>query len=154
MILASQLRLLSTSSSSSSSSRQRRRRRHLLAMKDKWMKVVLKAEPSDERVNTNTNTTTNSGKNNNEATPIDESRVSVPKVMQKDDFWDNDNFESFGKYAGKFGLVFVALAVVITGIVASQTYNEGAVEVDFKAYDSPEEAVAASMAVVKGNTPP
>jgi hypothetical protein len=83
----------------------------------------------------------------NSATPIDSSKVSVPKVMQEKDFWDDEMFESVGNTVGKWGLVIVAVFAAISGIIASKTYNDGAVEVDFTAYDSPEQAVAASVRV-------
>ena len=34
------------------------------------------------------------------ATPIDSSKVSVPKVMQEKDFWDDEIFESVGNTVG------------------------------------------------------
>jgi transcription antitermination factor NusA-like protein len=83
------------------------------------------------------------------ATVIDENRkVSIPKVMREKDFWDDEQYEKIGTTVGKWGLVIVAIASAFAGIVASRTYNEGAIEVDFNAYDSPTEAVAASVTAV------
>jgi len=36
------------------------------------------------------------------------------------------------------------------GVVAANTYNDGAVGVDFQAYDSPDQAVVAAMAAKQG----
>ena len=43
------------------------------------------------------------------ATPIDSSKVSVPKVMQEKDFWDDEIFESVGNTVGKWGLIIVVV---------------------------------------------
>ena len=45
----------------------------------------------------------------NSATPIDDSKITVPKVMQEKDFWDDEMFESVGDVVGKWGLVLVAV---------------------------------------------
>ena len=87
------------------------------------------------------------------ATPIDSSKVSVPKVMQEKDFWDDEIFESVGNTVGKWGLIIVVVFGAISGIIASKTYNDGAVQVDFTSYDSPEEAVAASVRVAAAPQP-
>ena len=87
------------------------------------------------------------------ATPIDSSKVSVPKVMQEKDFWDDEIFESVGNTVGKWGLIIVVVFGAISGIIASRTYNDGAVQVDFTSYDSPEEAVAASVRVAAAPQP-
>ena len=128
----------SSSSSSSSSVRKqtnRGRGQPLMAKKQSWTAREIQTKDSKQK------------EIENSATPIDSSKITVPKVMQEKDFWDDEMFESVGDVVGKWGLVLVAVFAAISGIIASKTYNEGAVEVDFTAYDSPEEAVAASVRV-------
>jgi hypothetical protein len=137
-----QATMASTSSSSSSSSSSsvrkqtnRGRGQPLMAKKQSWTAREIQTKDSKQK------------EIENSATPIDSSKITVPKVMQEKDFWDDEMFESVGDVVGKWGLVLVAVFAAISGIIASKTYNEGAVEVDFTAYDSPEEAVAASVRV-------
>ena len=132
-----QAMMASTSSSSSSSVRKQTNRRGqpLTAKKQSWTAREIQTKDSKQK------------EIENSATPIDSSKITVPKVMQEKDFWDDEMFESVGDVVGKWGLVLVAVFAAISGIIASKTYNEGAVEVDFTAYDSPEEAVAASVRV-------
>lgn len=137
---AQAMMMASTSSSSSSSVRKQTNRRGQLlkanmAKKQSW--TAREIQTKDEKQK----------EIENSATPIDDSKITVPKVMQEKDFWDDEMFESVGNVVGKWGLVLVAVFAAISGIIASKTYNEGAVEVDFTAYDSPEEAVAASVRV-------
>ncbi|CAL6362969.1 unnamed protein product [Bathycoccus prasinos] len=112
-----------------------RRGQPLMAKKQSWTAREIQTKDSKQK------------EIENSATPIDSSKITVPKVMQEKDFWDDEMFESVGNVVGKWGLVLVAVFAAISGIIASKTYNEGAVEVDFTAYDSPEEAVAASVRV-------
>ncbi|OUS48148.1 hypothetical protein BE221DRAFT_56489, partial [Ostreococcus tauri] len=73
-----------------------------------------------------------------------EKQNALPPEMLVDDPWADESFDGLGKIASA-GLVIVAIVSAIAGGVATSTYNEGAVEVDFQQYSSPQEAVADSL---------
>lgn len=78
-------------------------------------------------------------------TPLSEEKLrSLPPEMLRDDPWANESFDALGNVASG-GLIVVAVIAAIAGAYATSTYNEGAVEVDFQSYASPEEAVADSL---------
>ena len=66
--------------------------------------------------------------------------------------WEGEQFDTLGKAAGQFVLAAAVLGGVAAGIVASSSYNEGAVGVDFQEGGVPQEAVAKALkaAGVKG----
>ena len=78
-------------------------------------------------------------------TPLSPEKLkALPPEMLVDDPWADESFDGLGKIASA-GLVIVAIVSAIAGGVATSTYNEGAVEVDFQQYSSPQEAVADSL---------
>lgn len=78
-------------------------------------------------------------------TPLTEAqRNSLPPEMLKDDPWESENFDSIGN-AAQYALLVIGLVGAVAGFIATSTYNDGAVEVDFQSYSSPEEAVASSI---------
>ena len=66
--------------------------------------------------------------------------------------WEGEQYEALGQGVGKFVLGAAILGGVAAGIVASSSYNEGAVGVDFQEGGVPQEAVAKALkaAGVKG----
>lgn len=82
----------------------------------------------------------------NAPTPLTEAQMnSLPPEMLEKDLWDGEGFDSLGDTIKNWGLFFVVFAAVGAGVVAANTYNDGAVGVDFQAYESPDQAVAAAM---------
>ena len=78
-------------------------------------------------------------------TPLTEAKAnSLTPEMLKDDQWESENYESIGN-AAQYALLVIGLVSAVAGFIATSTYNEGAVEVDFQSYSSPEEAVASSI---------
>ena len=79
-------------------------------------------------------------------TPLSEEQLArLPEVMLEKDPWDGDVFEKLGDVVKNWGLFFVVVFAVGAGVVAANTYNDGAVGVDFQAYDEPGQAVYAAM---------
>lgn len=58
---------------------------------------------------------------------------------------DDEGFGKLGDTIKNWGLFFVVFMAVGAGVVAANTYNDGAVGVDFQAYDSPSDAVTGAM---------
>ena len=84
-------------------------------------------------------------------TPLTESQLnSVPPELMKRDIWDEEGFDSLGENVKNWGLFLVVFMACGAGVVAANTYNDGAVGVDFQAYESPDQAVVAAMAVKEG----
>lgn len=78
-------------------------------------------------------------------TPLsDAKRASLPPEMMVDDPWESESFEGLGN-AMQNALVAIAVVSAAAGFYATSTYNDGAVEVDFQSYKSPEEAVADTL---------
>ena len=69
---------------------------------------------------------------------------SLPPEMLVDDPWESESFEGLGN-AAQYALLVIGIVAAGAGFYATSTYNEGAVEVDFQSYASPEEAVADSL---------
>jgi hypothetical protein len=69
---------------------------------------------------------------------------SLPPEMLVDDPWESESFEGLG-IAAQYALLVIGIVAAGAGFYATSTYNEGAVEVDFQSYASPEEAVADSL---------
>ena len=61
-----------------------------------------------------------------------------------DDPWESESFDGIGN-AMQNALVAIALMGAVAGFYATSTYNEGAVEVDYQSYSSPEEAVSDTL---------
>jgi hypothetical protein len=59
--------------------------------------------------------------------------------------WEGEQFDTLGKAAGQFVLAAAVLGGLAAGIVASSSYNEGAVGVDFQEGGVPQEAVAKAL---------
>ena len=79
-------------------------------------------------------------------TPLTEAQMnSLPPEMLEKDLWDGEGFDSLGDTIKNWGLFFVVFAAVGAGVVAANTYNDGAAFVDFQDYDSPDQAVAAAL---------
>lgn len=98
------------------------------------IKVVTPAEPEPEA-----------------PTPLtDEQLNSVPPEMMQRDIWDAEGFDQLGENVKNWGLFLVVFMACGAGVVAANTYNDGAVGVDFQAYESPDAAVVAAMAVKDG----
>ena len=98
------------------------------------IKVVTPAEPEPEA-----------------PTPLTEEQLnSVPPEMLERDIWDAEGFDQLGENVKNWGLFFVVFMAAGAGVVAANTYNDGAVGVDFQAYDSPDQAVVAAMAAKQG----
>ena len=53
--------------------------------------------------------------------------------------------QKLGNAIYNYALLAVVVAAVGAGVVAANTYNDGAVNVDFQDYDSPEQAVVAAV---------
>jgi len=65
----------------------------------------------------------------------------VDKPMEGEpDFWEGEKWENFGTVAQFAGTIIAVLAVGV-GFFAANSYNDGAVPVDFQAADSPATAV-------------
>jgi len=78
-------------------------------------------------------------------TPLsDAKRASLPPEMMVDDPWESESFDGLGN-AMQNALVAIAVVSAVAGFYATSTYNDGAVEVDFQSYKSPEEAVADTL---------
>ena len=78
-------------------------------------------------------------------TPLsDAKRDSLPPEMLVDDPWESESFDGIGN-AMQNALVAIALMGAVAGFYATSTYNEGAVEVDYQSYSSPEEAVSDTL---------
>ena len=98
------------------------------------IKVVTPAEPEPEA-----------------PTPLtDEQLNSLPPEMLERDIWDAEGFDKLGENVKNWGLFFVVFMAAGAGVVAANTYNDGAVGVDFQAYESPDAAVVAAMAAKQG----
>ena len=79
-------------------------------------------------------------------TPLTEEQMnSLPPEMKEKDMWDAEGFDQLGETVKNWGLFFVVFIAVGAGVVAANTYNDGAIGVDFQAYDSPDQAVAAAL---------
>lgn len=76
------------------------------------------------------------------ATPLSEAQKnSLPPEMLESDPWESESFDGLGQ-AAQYALVAIGIVGAGAGLIATSTYNEGAVEVDFQSYESPEKAVA------------
>lgn len=76
------------------------------------------------------------------ATPLSEAKKnSLPPEMLESDPWESESFDGLGQ-AAQYALVAIGIVGAGAGLIATSTYNEGAVEVDFQSYESPEKAVA------------
>lgn len=77
-------------------------------------------------------------------TPLTEAKAnSMPPEMLKADPWESEAFDGVGN-AAQYALLVIGLVGAGAGIIATSTYNEGAVEIDFQStkYESSSEAVA------------
>ena len=77
-------------------------------------------------------------------TPLSDAKDSLPPEMLVDDPWESESFDGIGN-AMQNALVAIALMGAVAGFYATSTYNEGAVEVDYQSYSSPEEAVSDTL---------
>ena len=70
---------------------------------------------------------------------------NLPPEMLEKDPWEGETFEKLGDAVKNWGLFIVVFMAVGAGVVAANTYNDGAAFVDFQDYDSPDQAVAAAL---------
>lgn len=71
--------------------------------------------------------------------------TNLPPEMLRKDIWEGEGMEKLGETVKNWGLFFVVFMAVGAGVVAANTYNDGAAFVDFQDYESPDEAVVAAL---------